>query len=32
VLFGSLRGREAAFRSFGKRTSEASGTKTVPVA
>jgi hypothetical protein len=32
VLFGSLRGREAAFRPFGKRTSEASGRKTVPVA
>lgn len=32
VIFGSLRGRETGLGIFGKRTPEASGTKTVPVA
>jgi hypothetical protein len=32
VIAGSLRGRETLLKIFGKRTPEASGTKTVPVA
>jgi hypothetical protein len=32
VIGGSLRGREAAVKGFGKRKSEASGTKAVPAA
>ncbi|HXK14386.1 MAG TPA: hypothetical protein VNH45_07620 [Gaiellaceae bacterium] len=32
VIAGSLRGRETLLKLFGKRTSEASGTKAVPVA